>query len=146
MAKQFGAFSPAVPLGLPWAETFILTDAAGTPVDITGLAVRAQLREAIPVRVDATGIAVKDPVLEITTAGYYGATPPPWPVIEAFSLSATPTDGTITLAMDADDTWIASPTNAKRKLVWDIALVNSVTGYGIPVVQGKVTMLSRRTI
>ncbi|MDN5939262.1 MAG: hypothetical protein L0H83_11445 [Salinisphaera sp.] len=144
MAKQFGAYSPAVPLGLPWGETIQLVDENGVAVDITGYAVRAQLREAIPVRVDATGIAVKAPVLEITTTGYYG-TPPAWPVVEAFTVSATPTDGTFTLAMDADDTWTASPTNAKRKLVWDIQLVNA-SGYGIPVVQGKVTFLSRRTI
>jgi hypothetical protein len=50
------------------------------------------------------------------------------------------------LAVPADDTWTLSPDNAKRKLVWDVRLVNPDTGYAIPVVQGKVTLLPARTV
>lgn len=143
MARQFGSYSPAVPLGLTWEETIVLEDAGGTPIDLTGYAVRAQLREAVPV-IDETGQPLDVPVIELTTAGYY-ATMPAWPVVEGFSVP-TPTNGTLLLAVPAPDTWVASADNAKRKLVWDVRLVNPDTGYAIPVVQGKVTLLPAVTV
>lgn len=142
MARQFGTYSPSVPLGITWEESLMLDDEVGAPVDLTGYAVRAQLRDAVPVV--ASGVAAADPVLELTTAGYY-ATPPAWPVVEGFSVP-TPANGTILLAVPAAETWTASPTNARRKLVWDVRLVNKTTGYSIPVVQGSVLLLQARTI
>jgi len=142
MARQFGSYSPCVPLGITWEESLVLEDEAGTPIDLTGYTVRAQLRDAVPVV--AAGVAATDPVLELTTAGYY-ATLPAWPVVEAFSVP-TPANGTILLAVPATDTWTASPTNARRKLVWDVRLVNGTTGYSIPVVAGSVLLLQARTI
>jgi hypothetical protein len=144
MARQFGSYSPAVPLGLTWEETLVLTDDAGTAIDLTGYAVRAQLRDEVPVVDDVSGEPLTDPVMELTSAGYY-ATAPAWPVVEGFSIP-TPADGTMLLAVPADDTWTLSPDNAKRKLVWDVRLVNPDTGYAIPVVQGKVTLLPARTV
>lgn len=142
MARQFGTYSPCVPLGITWEESLVLEDETGAPIDLTGYAVRAQLRDAIPVV--AGGMAATDPVLELTTAEYY-TTLPTWPVVEGFSVP-TPADGTILLAVPGPDTWAASPTNARRKLVWDVRLVNKTTGYSIPVVQGSVLMLQARTI
>ena len=142
MARQFGNYSPAVPLGVTWEESLVLEDEAGTPIDLTGYDVRAQLRLAVPAV--AAGVADTDPVLELTTAGYYG-TPPAWPVVQGFTVPE-PTNGTIVLTVPASDTWTISPTNAKRKLVWDMRLVNKATGYAIPVVQGAVSALPARTI
>lgn len=142
MARQFGTYSPSVPLGITWEESLLLEDETGAAIDLTGYAVRAQLRDAVPAV--AAGVAATDPVLELTTAGYY-ATLPAWPVVEGFSVP-TPTNGTILLAVSSVDTWTGSPTNARRKLVWDVRLVNTSTDYSIPVVQGSVLMLQARTI
>lgn len=144
MARQFGDYSPVVPLGVTWEESITFQDEAGTAIDLTGYAVRAQLREDIPDVDPDTGDAIEDPVLEITTASYYG-TAPAWPVLEAFSVP-DPTTGTIELSVAAADTWTASPDNAKRKLYWDVRLVNPNTGYAVPVVQGKVAFLPARTV
>lgn len=144
MARQFGSYSPIVPLGVTWEESIELADENGDAIDITGYAVRAQLREAIPEVDPDTGAALAVPVLELTTASYY-ATAPTWPVFEAFTVP-TPTNGTILLTVEAGDTWTGSPDNAKRKLVWDIRLVNPSTGYAIPVVLGKVTFTPARTV
>jgi hypothetical protein len=144
MARQFGSYSPAVPLGITWEESLVLEDETGAAIDLTGYAVRAQLRDAVPV-VDAdTGAAVTDPMIEVTTPDYYTVLPA-WPVVEGFSVP-TPANGTILLAVAPADTWTCSPDNAKRKLVWDIRLVNDSTGYAIPVVNGKVSMLPGVTI
>lgn len=144
MARQFGSYSPAVPLGITWEESLVLEDESGAAIDLTGYAVRAQLRDAVPVVDDLSGEAVTDPVIEVTTPGYY-TDPPAWPLVEGFSVP-TPADGTILLTVAPDDTWKCSPDNAKRKLVWDIRLVNTITAYAIPVVSGKVSMLPGVTI
>lgn len=142
MARSFGSYSPAVPLGVTWEETLVLEDADGTPIDLTGYAVHAQLRAVVPGR--ASGVATTDPVLELTSADFY-ATPPSWPVVEGLEI-ATPANGTITLSVATADLWTASPDNAKRKLYWSIVLVNPDTTYAIPVVQGKVSFLPARTL
>lgn len=142
MARQFGSYSPAVPLGVTWEESLTLQDETGAPIDLTGYAVRAQLSKAVPAL--AAGVATPAPVFELTTPGYYDVAPA-WPVIEGFSIP-DPTNGTILLAVSAADTWLASPSNAKAKYVWDIRLVNSETGYAIPVVSGGVAFLPARTI
>lgn len=144
MARQFGQYSPVVPLGTTWEDSIQLTDENNVAIDITGYAVRAQLRVAIPKVDPATGKALADPVIEFTTAAYY-ATAPAWPVYESFSVPA-PTNGTILLAAAPPITWVCSPDNAKRKLVWDVRLVNPATGYTIPVVWGKPTFLPARTV
>jgi hypothetical protein len=144
MARQFGSYSPAVPLGITWEESLVLEDENGTAIDLTGYAVRAQLRDAVPVVDAVTGAAVTVPVIEVTTQAYYTVVPA-WPVVEGFSVP-TPANGTILLAVAPADTWKCSPNNAKRKLVWDIRLVNTSTGYAIPVVNGKVSMLPGVTI
>lgn len=142
MARQFGSYSPVVPLGTTWEESIVLEDEHGTPIDLTGYQVRAQLRATIPTL--ASGSPTTQPIFELTTAGYY-ATAPAWPVIEGFSVP-TPTNGTILLlAPAAQFTPLASPTNAKTKLVWDIRLVNG-SGYTIPVVSGAVVFLPARTV
>lgn len=144
MARQFGSYSPAVPLGLTWEESILLEDEDHTPVDLTGYAVRAQLRDAVPVVDDVSGEPIDEPVIELTTAGYY-AVMPEWPVVEGFTVP-TPANGTLLLAVPAPETWLASADNAKRKLVWDVRLVNPDTGYAIPVVSGKVTFLPAVTV
>lgn len=144
MARQFGFYSPVVPLGLTWEEPIVLEQADGTPVDLTGYAARAQLRTAVPARNPATGEGTSPPVLELVTPGFY-ALPPAWPVVEGFAI-ADPTDGTLVLTLAAADTWLASPTNAKRRLVWDIELVNPDTGVRIPIVSGTVTFQPRRSL
>lgn len=142
MARQFGQYSPSVPLGTTWEESILLEDELEAPIDLTGYSVRAQLRTAIPET--SGGAATTDPLLEITTAGYYG-TPPAWPVVEGFSVP-TPANGTLLLALAPNDyTDVVSPSNAKTKLVWDVRLVNG-SGYTIPVVNGKPTFLPRVTV
>lgn len=140
MARTFGTYSPVVPLGTTWEESLVLEDADGTPIDITGYSVRAQLHEKLPVRAGG-GSPDPEPLFELTTPGFYGV-PPGWPVIEAFDVPIG-TDGAINLRVD--DTWVASPTNTKRKLMWDIRLVDG-SGYTIPVVSGAVVFLPARTI
>jgi len=142
MARSFGEYSPAVPLGVTWEESILLEDENGSPVDLTGYDVRAQLRAVVPVV--AAGVPLTYPVMEITTAGYYG-TAPAWPVVEAFTI-ADPTDGTITLRVDVDDLDAISPSNAKAKLLWSIVLVNKNTGYAIPLVTGKPVFLPATTL
>lgn len=144
MARTFGEYSPAVQLGVTWEESIVIEDETFAAVDLTGYSAYAQLRAVVPATDPVTGDATTDPVLELTTPGYYG-TPPAWPTFEALSIPA-PTDGTILLRLDVDDLWTASPANAKRKLVWSIVLVNTITGYAIPVVQGKVIVLQARSI
>ena len=141
MARTFGSYSPVVPLGTTWEETLVLEDADGMPIDITGYDVRAQLYDMQPSRV--AGAPAPAPVLEVTTQGYY-IVAPAWPVFEGFSIP-NGDDGRIVLRLDAADTWIASPDNAKRKLLWDIRLIDD-TGYTIPVVAGAVVFLPARTI
>ena len=141
MARTFGNYSPSVPLGTTWEETLVLEDADGTPIDITGYVVRAQCHVALPQRV--LGEVSPVPLFELTTAGFY-ATPPDWPVIEGFSIP-TGTNGSIVLRVEADETWLGSPSNAKAKLLWDVRLVDA-TGYTIPVVSGAVVFLPARTI
>lgn len=139
MAREFGEYSPAVPLGTTWEESVTLEDENGAAIDISDYDVRAQLR-VVPVRRDAdTGLAAANPQLELTTAGYY-PTPPAWPVFEALSVPS-PANGTILLKLDVADLWTASPTNEKRRLFWSILLVNKMTDYTIPVVQGNVVFL-----
>lgn len=144
MARQFGSYSPVVPLGLTWEESLSLEDETGVPVDLTGYSVRAQLRADVPAVDPVTGVAGTEPLMEITTAGYYSATPA-WPVVEGFSIPS-PTSGTILLAVPAASTLICSPNNTKQKLVWDVRLVNKSTSYAIPVVTGKVLLLPRVTV
>lgn len=109
-----------------------MEDEHGNPVDLTGLAVRAQLRAELPV-----GAPPPAPVIEFTTPGYYDVAPS-WPVVEAFSLP-DPAEGVILLAVNpADFAPVVSPTNERRKLRWEIVLVNQGTGEPIPVVAGKV--------
>lgn len=144
MARQFGSYSPVVPLGLTWEESITLQDSAGAAIDLTGYAVRAQLRPALVARDPDTGLGASDPLLELTSASYYGSAPA-WDVIEALSIP-TPANGTILLTVPAADTWKLAPTNVKTKLLWDLALVNTGTGYAIPVVSGKVSALPRVTI
>lgn len=144
MARTFGQYSPAVPLGVTWEESILIEDEDCTPVDLTGYSVYAQLRDTAPVTNPQTGAATTAPVIELTSAGYY-ATPPAWPIFTALSIP-TPANGTVMVKLDVDDLWMASPSNAKRKLAWSIVLVNVDTGYAIPVVQGKVTLLPANSI
>lgn len=141
MARTFGSYSPVVPLGTTWEETLALEDADGMPIDITGYDVRAQLYSMQPTRVAGEPDPV--PVLELATPGFY-AVPPAWPVFEGFQIP-TGTDGLVLLRLNAADTWVASPDNAKRKLLWDVRLVDA-SGYTIPVVTGAVVFLPARTI
>lgn len=143
MARAFGSYSPAVPLGTTWEESIALEDENGDAINIADYDVRAQLREELALRDADTGNAAADAVLELTTPGHY-ATPPAWPVFEALSVPS-PANGTILLKLDVDDLWTASPTNERRKLFWSIVLVNPDTGYVIPVLKGKVSFLVATT-
>jgi hypothetical protein len=141
MARQFGAYSPKVPLGTTWEESLVLEDADGNVIDLTGYDVVAQLHTSPPSRNEETG-AGSEPVLEITTAGFYD-TPEDY-VVEGFSVP-DPDDGTILLLVAPEDFWRVSPANRRAKLVWSIMLVNDV-GYTIPVVAGKVAFLPNNTV
>lgn len=138
MARTFGSYSPAVPLGLTWEESIALDDEDGNPIDLTGYDVVAELYAEPPVRDPDDGLATVAPVLQITTVGYHSVAPA-WDVSEGASIP-TPANGTIVLSVDVDDVWLLSPTNASRKLRWGVILVNTATGYRIPVVTGKVSV------
>lgn len=137
MATQFGSYSPVVPSNTSWQETITLQDEDNQPVDLTGLAVHAQLRIAVPV--SAAGVPTTDPVLELTTADFYGSAPA-WPVYEGWSIP-TPTDGTLVLNVPRDTFLpLVNPTNTKVKLVWDVVLVGT-DGTIQPVITGKCVFL-----
>jgi len=145
MAREFGTYNVTVPMGVTWEESITLTDANGVAINLTGYDIRAQIRtERRPERDDDTGLAVNDPVMEITTVDYYDSDPA-WTLVEGF-VNDDPTSGTFTMTVAAVDTWGLSPDNSKLKLYWDIRLVNTVTGYSIPVVAGSVTALPGTTI
>ena len=123
-------------MAINWEETFQLfeDEAETTPLDITGFAVRAQIR---PTRdpILISGVA-PPPLLEITTAGFYSPAPA-WPVIEAFTVTDA-ANGIINLnASKADILTNVSPTNAKKILFWQVLLVNKDTGADAPVVVGR---------
>lgn len=143
MARQFGSYSPVVPLGVTWEETIVLENEDGVPVDLTGYAVRAQLYVEAPERDPVTGVAIVAPVMEITTADYY-ATPPAWPVVVGWTVD-DPTDGMLKLRIDVADLWTLSPNNEKAKLRWSVLLVDDA-GYAIPTVQGAVVLLRAGTL
>lgn len=144
MARQFGQYSPAVPLGTTWNESLVLEDEHGAPNDITGYAVRAQIRVSVPSV--ASGQATDTPVVELTTAGFYEeGEAPTWPVVEAFEIP-NGDDGLIVLELDPANTWLLSPDNGRRKLYWDIRLVNKETGVIVPVVTGKVPVIPAVTV
>ena len=142
MALLFGSYSPVVPLDTSWQETIQLLQPDGvTPVDLTGYAVRAQLRPLVPA--SSNGVPTTNPVVEFTTPGYY-VSPPAWPVVTGFSIP-TPTNGTFYLSVtSAQYSTLVSPTNAKVKLYWDIKLVNG--SYIQPVVSGKVVFMPAVTV
>ena len=145
MAREFGGYSPAVPLGVTWEESILLEDESGAAVDLTGYDVRAQLRAIVPGR--AEGVATSNPILELTTVGFYDSAPA-WPVVEGLAIP-TPANGTITLKVDVDDLWTLSPSNAKAKLIWSIVLIDEDVDepdYVLPVVQGKVIVLPAKTL
>jgi hypothetical protein len=141
MARTFGSYNPVVPLGVTWEETLQLTDADGDPIDLTGYGAQAQLRERTAVLVE--GEDPEAPVLELVTAGLHD-TPPAWPVVEAITI-ASPATGTLTIRVEVDELTPASPTNTKRKLLWELRLINEA-GYAIPVVNGKVVFLPACTL
>lgn len=136
MAREFGRYSPNVSMAINWEETFQLfeDEAETTPLNITGFDVRAQIRTTKnPVLVSDVA---PNPLLELTTAGYY-ASPPGWPVVEAFDV-VDEANGIITLnALKASIRQYVSPTNAKKVLFWQVLLVNKDTGEDAPVVAGR---------
>lgn len=145
MARQFGSYSPSWPLGTTLEEVLLFQQEDGAPVDLTGCQVRMQIREAVPVRDPDTGQGEDDPVLELVSDAY--ATPPAWPVLVALQVGqADPSDGTILLKIDPDDSWTLSPDNSRRKLVYDIEILDTDSGDVLPLVQGKITTLPRRTL
>ncbi len=118
MAKAFGSYSPCVFLSVNWTETIqLFTDPNSTsPMDITGFAVRAQLRPTNTPLIDPiTGIPA--PVLELTTPSFY-MSPPAYPVLPAFTIIDAP-NGIIGLEVNADDIIAnVSATSAPQFLFW----------------------------
>lgn len=137
MANLYGQYSPAVPLSTTWKESMTYLDADGAPVLLDGLHIVAQLRETLP-----TTPTPEDPILEITTVGYRDVAPG-WPVVEGFSVAGN------VIALEllrAQFAAIVSPTNARAKLLWQVLAVNKSTGYGVPIVEGKVSFQPARTL
>jgi hypothetical protein len=144
MARTFGNYNPVVPLLTTWEESLVLEDETGTAINLTGYDVRAQLRSTVPATDPATHAATTDPLLELTTSGYYSVAPA-WPVYAGFTIP-TPANGTILLSVPYANFRIVSPTNTKTKLFWDLRLVNKSTSYTIPVVSGKVAFTPATTV
>jgi hypothetical protein len=152
MEKRFGQYSTTVPMALTWVEQITLyqDEEQTMPVDLTGLAARAQLRLTKCTYVDPIAGA-PNPVLELTTPNYYGPTPPEvpvpaWPVLAVLSIP-TPANGTILLdALKSQYVRYLSPTNAKVKYYWQIVLVNQETLDYAPVVEGAVVLLPATTL
>jgi hypothetical protein len=135
MARNYGSYSPVIPVNVAWEESIELTDEDDVAIDLTGYDVRAQIYADYPVRDPDTGLAETEPVLELTTADYY-AVAPAWPVVEGWSVP-TPTNGILLLQVLVEDLWQLNETNQRRiQYVWDVQLVNDA-GYSIPVVSGK---------
>lgn len=133
MATQFGSYSPVIPSNTSWQESIQLVDENQVAIDLTGLKIHAQLRTAVPVA--SAGVPATNPIMELTTAAYYGAAPA-WPVYEGLSAS-TPTNGTIVLNVPRDTFLpVLNPTNSKVRYVWDIVLV-AADGTIQPVISGK---------
>lgn len=145
MARQFGTYSPSWPLGTTIEEVLRFQQEDGSPVDLTGCEVRMQIREAVPERNPETGQGIDDPIMELVSA--LPSPLPAWPVLQAIQVGAIdPEDGTILLKIDPDDSWTLSPDNTKRKLVYDIEILDTGAGDVLPLVQGKITTLPRRTL
>lgn len=151
MARTFGTYGDLeVPLGVTWPEDILLLDSAGDPIDITDFHIRSQFHAERPIRDPDTGEATVPPVFEMTTPGYYGATPPQvpvpsWPVFEAWAEPTTPVNRLL-LDLPAEDTWTASPTNERVRLYFDIRIKNKTTGAVLPIVQDVAMFTSADTL
>lgn len=152
MARQFGDYSTAWPLGTTIEEQFLFEDEDGAPVDLTDCAVRMQIRAADPLRDPDTGQAPEAPVMELTSdMDLYPPAFDGWPVHECIRVGADPdmpdpTDGTVVVTLPADDTWALAPTNEKTKLVFDIEIIDTADDTVIPLLRGKITAQPRRTL
>lgn len=142
MARQFGKYSPRVPLGTTWEEAMILEDAESNPIDLTGYKVIAQLYYTDPLRDPTTGKPLEEPILEITTPGFH--VEKPTYSVEGFSIP-DPTTGEILLTVDHNDFWHVSPTNEYIEYVWAVMLVG-VGDYRVPVIRGTVKFLHNGVI
>lgn len=145
MAREFGRYSPAVPLGVTWEEEIELENEDGSPIDLTGYDIRAQFYTDVPVRVASGGAPMVNPIAEITSAAYYDVAPA-WTVLPVALIQTPASDGVIQFKVSVADLWKFAPTNAKARYYWSIILVNKQTEYAIPIVQGRVTFLPARTL
>lgn len=139
MARQFGDIRMQVPLGVTWEQQFQVLDDGG-PIDISGYAVLAQIRN--DASLITNGVPNTPPVMELTTPAYH-ASAPAWPSFEAFAITA-PTAGQFSLRVDIDDLWTVSPDNESVVLCWAIVLVDG--GYRAPVIEGDIAFIKEITL
>lgn len=144
MARQFGKYSPKIPLGVTWEEPLTLEDEDEVPIDLTGYDAVIELYTAAPVRDPDTGLATVAPLLQITTVDYH-AVAPDWPVSEGITIP-TPTNGTILVSVEPSDVWLLSETNTRVRLYWAVLLVIKATGYCLPVVSGRPTAVPSNVV
>ena len=141
MARTFGEpYDIEIPLRTTWQERFIIEDANGSPVNITGFKARGSLREILDY--DADGNAeYGNSVLDLTTED-----------ADANLKITVGTDGAIDLEVSAYDIGTLSPTNVYLQLAYDIELYLDTPPYGTgqdefvePLIAGTVTLTQRVT-
>ncbi len=111
MARQFGTYSPRVPINVTWEDAIQFLDEAAEAVDLTGFEVHCQLRTS-----ELSPIVVLD--LSDPTNGTVLIEVDPEDLIDLLPL-----------------------TKKLKKYVWSIVLNRIVDKYRIPLVQGKVTFV-----
>jgi hypothetical protein len=143
VARTFGdPYDIEVPLRTTWQERFIVEDANGAPVNLTGYKVRGALREVLDY--DADGNAIfGDVILELTTETGDDGT----------NLFITVgTDGAIDLKVSAYIIGTLSPTNVYLQVAYDMEIYHDISPDGTgqlefvePLLAGTVTFRQRVT-
>lgn len=152
MARTFGSYSPQIPLGTTWEETFRFVDEDGLPVSLVGCNIRAQIRDREVVRDAVTGLGDSNPLIELVNTLSLYPVLPSWPVKAAFAAGLNPStpdpsDGYIRQRVEAADTWLLSPTNRRKLLLWDIEIIDTADNDAvIPLITGRPLATPRRTL
>lgn len=135
MARQFSPYSIYVPSSTTHEESWALQDADGVAISLAGYKARMQIRKS---PLDLV------PIIEYTSPGFYGVTPPQlpvpaWPYFEVFN--ALDSTGLITLTVPTATyaSLMLAAGVKKAKYYYDVLLVIPGTPpYVVPLFSDRI--------